>query len=225
MKKGFGVVLCISGSALVVLGLANNVEFSQSSHSHVSLSKNGTQILNRTNISHEYPTQPKHEVRKILTTTTSSFLVGLGLCALHAFMEAGYMFCSKTLYDQVEDIQVLNFWCISGSTALSIVLMIGFEYKKLTLPSQLDDIMFLSTHVLTTGIGQVLNFALLELLSFIAIGIVINLEIPMGMLCQYILAPGLQPIKGGIFDLIGTIIIKRVLLAEAQHRRLHSTFG
>ncbi len=118
------------------------------------------------------------------------------------------MFCSKTLYDQVEDVQVLNFWCITGSIALSVLLMIGFEYKKLTLPSKLDDILFLSTHILATGVGQVLNFALIELLSFITIGIVMNLEIPMSMLCQYtVLASNLQPIKGGMFDFIGTIII------------------
>ncbi len=110
---------------------------------------------------------------------------------------------------------MLNFWCVTGSLALSVSLMVGFQYKRLTLPSQSDNMMYLSAYILTTGIGQVLNFVLLEYLSFIAIGIIINLEIPMGTLCQYVLATDLQPIKGGIFDLLGTIIIVFGLMLPA----------
>ncbi len=92
-KKGIGVVLCLSGSTLIVFGLANNVELSHPLYRH---GQNGTQIFNN-NGSEVYSMDSNHEERKILTTTIGSLILGVGLCALHAITEAGYMFCSESL--------------------------------------------------------------------------------------------------------------------------------
>ncbi len=210
-SKGLSVLLCIAGSGLVVLGLVNSIKLSQKIQSVHSNVQNGTEIVGHHNSTGEVM-EKRIPKRNILTTDMYTLLLGLGISILHGMTDVGYGFCSKTLNDQVEDLQVLNFWYLTGSIVFTVLLMFGLEFHKLTLPTELDDIMLLTTHTLTTGIGHMSNFILLKLLSFIELGIIINVEIPMDMLAQYVIASNLQPIKGGMFDIVGTTVILAGLL-------------
>ena len=218
------MMLCIIGSAFIVLGLTQSVHLVQawrSDEQNSTAVSAGNFSINITSSSHTY------HGRHIFTTNIDSFLLGLGICVLNGLSDVIYFYCSKTLNDHVEHVLVLDFWYLVGSIIFTSLLMLGLEHNRLTLPTQVDDIVFLTTHSLTTAVAHILNYVLLTLLPFIAIGILVNLEIPLAMLCQYVIVPQFQPIRGGVFDLCGTVLITAGLvlpsLGELWHWKCKQT--
>ncbi len=234
MAKGLSVVLCIIGSSLIVMGLISTVE-SVKQESHISSVdnenissplyiniKNGTSGNNTgmLPLPVEYsktqqepiPVSKERNHRNINTTDTRTLLFGFALCASNGLLDCIAMYCSTLIKKHVDDVLIINFWYIMMSTTFSFVMMFAVEYKRLTLPSQWDDIMFLMAHALSTGFGYLLWSALIVFLSFVAISLIMNFEIPVKMLCQYVIFPQLQPIKGGIYDCVGAVVITVGLL-------------
>ena len=206
-RQAFGMILCMIGSALIILGLTRSVHFVHSlenSHFH---RQNSTEVLSKnssvqeTHLSQSFPKRHHH------TTTMQYFLLGIGMSVLQGLTDVMYLYCSKTLNDHVDHILILHFWYLIGSILFSSLLMIGFERNRMTLPTQVDDIAFLTTYSLASAIALILNIIILTLLSFLTIGIFLNLEIPLAMLCQYLIVPQIQPIRGGVFDLCGSVLI------------------
>ncbi len=202
----FRISPCI-GSGLIVLGLVNTVKlieprdlYNSTAFLQSNVSENGEHFIQ------------KDTNRNILTTTTNDLILGLAICVVHGISDVIYFYCSKTLKNKVEDILVLDFWYLWGSITFTSLFMVFFEKDRLSFPTKLDDIIYLATHSLTSGIAHMLNYVLLTLISFIAIGILVNLEIPLAMLCQYVIVPHFQPIKGGVFDLSGAVVITVGLL-------------
>ncbi len=217
-RKAVGMSLCIIGSGLIVLGLVNSVQLIEPLDTDL---QNNT-ALSQSNLSAQDSNLMHSSMeRNILTTTTSSLILGLGICVLHGISDVIYFYCSKTLKDQVDDILVLDFWYLWGSITFTVLSMVLFEKDRIALPTRLDDTMYLAAHSLTSGVAHMLNYVLLTLISFIAIGILVNLEIPLAMLCQYVIVPHFQPIRGGVFDLSGAIVITIGLLLPSLGELWH----
>ncbi len=56
-------------------------------------------------------------------------------------------------------------------------------------------------------VTSITHYAALYYATAVVVNITFNLEIPLRILCQYVLFRSLQPIHGSLYDLIGGIII------------------
>ncbi len=222
IAKGVSLFMCMIGSTLTGIGLISTVHnvhlgpkvniFHDSNvtinfmHNFTHINDDTENMNNSTDLAdmHIIPATPH---RNINTQDINTLLYGFLLCALNGMCDCVAFYCSTIMKDQVDHVLVVNFWYIVMSSLFSLIMMLVLEYERLTLPSQWDDITFVTLHALTTGVGHLLWFAWIEFLSFIAIALIMNAEIPLKILCQYFLFPQLQPIKGGIFDFTGAIII------------------
>ncbi len=100
-----------------------------------------------------------------------------------------------------------GFWLLSTSALVSSVLMLVFEYHKITLPHKTEDIIYLTVHSLSAGIAYLLVYVTVLLLPLVTFSIVTTSAIPMEIVCQYVIVTHLQPIKPGYVDLLGAIVI------------------
>ena len=221
IAKGVSLFMCIAGSTLTGIGLISIVSNAQlepkvnilfdSNFTISSPLRNSSDINdaienmnNSATLNDVIPVRPH---RNINTQDIETLLFGFLLCALNGMCDCVAFYCSAVMKDHVDHVLVVNFWYIVMSSLFSLIMMLALEYEKLTLPSQWDDIAFVTVHAITTGAGHLVWFAWIEFLSFIAIALFMNVEIPLKILCQYFLFPQLQPIQGGMFDFAGAIII------------------
>ncbi len=228
-RKGISILLCIIGCGLILLGLISTVQFTQNEskdtrHLHVyneskDAIKNVTDYqgnfpsVNNTctnamlHMNSEQPDVIHQDQRNIRTTTIQGLIYGLFLCAANGIFSCIAMYCSTKMKDHVEDVLIFNFWYNLVSIIISGTMMLTVEWHHLTIPTKLDDIIYTVIHALTTASGQLLWFALISFISFLAITMFVNGETIVKILCQYFIFPELQPIKGGLFDFVGAIII------------------
>ncbi len=223
IAKGVSLFMCMVGSALTGIGLISivynvqqgpkintfhdmNITSNFTSQNFTNRNDDTENMSNSTDLG-DIQVIPVTPHRNINTQDINTLLYGFLLCALNGMCDCVAFYCSTTMNDYVDHVLVVNFWYIIMSSLFSFIMMLVLEYERLTLPFQWDDIAFVTAHAITTGVGHLFWFTWIEFLSFIAIALIMNAEIPLKILCQYFLFPQLQPIKGGIFDFTGAIII------------------
>ncbi len=67
--------------------------------------------------------------------------------------------------------------------------------------------MYVIVHCSGQVIAVFTHFAAMQFGSPTSVAITLSSEIPMRMVCQYILFRDLQPLKGGMGDIIGSVLI------------------
>ena len=229
-RKGISILLCTIGCGLILLGLISTVQFTQNENKdtrnlyvynetsreaiknatdfHGNFQSGNITCPNATlHMNSELPDITHQDQRNIRTTTIQGLIYGMFLCAANGISSCIAMYCSTKMKDQVEDVLIFNFWYNLVSIIISGTMMLTVEWHHLTIPTRLDDIIYTVIHALTTASGQLLWFALISFISFLAITMFVNAETIVKILCQYFIFPELQPIKGGLFDFIGAIII------------------
>ncbi len=221
LSKRLGIMLLLIGTCFIVVGLWDSVNHSNSlAHEN---HENGTQFIAmmhlETNKDHQAMKAKNTSVtqvtnanaahRAIITNTTSGLLLGFALCFIQGLFDFLEVYFASTLKEHVEDEDplIINFWNVTASLLFSLTCMLIFEYDELAIPTNNDDAMYFTIHIITAGVAQVLYVYLVKFLSLIAMSIIIYSEIPMKTLSQYLIVPELQPITGGIFDLAGCLII------------------
>ncbi len=224
-RKGISLLLCIIGCSLIVLGLVSTVRLTDNdykdftSHHLENTTENNLgfeivsvfQTVNNESNDAIFIIDSKQEHalrhRNISTTTIGGVLYGLALCSANAIFASIGICCSALMKDHVEDALIANFWYDGCSMILSGIMMVIIEWHSMALPTQLDDTIYIVIHALTSGGGHLLWYALISFMSYLAISLFVNAEIPAKILCQYLIFPQLQPIRGSLFDFIGAIII------------------
>ena len=89
--KWISISLCIGGSALVVAGLLSTIDFED-------------YTVSSTNI-----TSPGVENEHHMTTTVSSFFLGIFICVASGFLETGLIIFSKLLQNDIAHVYILSF--------------------------------------------------------------------------------------------------------------------
>ena len=218
MIKCMSLTLCLLGSGFIVFGLVTTVESIQNQHevpnydckdhafnitgTNETFRINCTQIENRTS-------EDQHHIR---TTTISGLLYGCALCIFTAFCDAIAFYCAVIVKDKVTDVLIVDFWYLVISMIFSFIMMLTVEYDKLKLPDQSNDILYLVGYCLTAAYAHLAWFALIKFVSFLAVTLFLNGQIPAAILFQYVLFKKLQPIKSGPYGLVGSIVITVGLL-------------
>ncbi len=216
MTKCISLTLCLLGSGFVVFGLVTNVlESTQNQHEVPNYDQTynmaDTNEAFRVNCTHA-ENNTSEDQRHISTTTIGGLLYGCALCISTAFCEAIAFYCGVSMKDKVNDVLIVDFWYLIISMIFSFIMMLTVEYDKLKLPDQSNDIFYLVSYCLTAGYAHLAWFALTKFISFLAITLFLNGEIPTAILFQYVLFKELQPIKSGFYGLVGSIVITVGLL-------------
>ena len=215
LRKGISLLLCILGCFLILYGLVSttmqhtqkgNQDFSNTTNHNLSGEMEISWDIRSRNKTMEV--QSLHNLpRHIQTKTMNGLIYGLFLCAANALCDCIGYYCSIRMKDQVDDVLIINFWYFNMSVVFSLTMALTVEWNKLTVPTKLNDIIYLTAHALTTGGGTLVWFSLISFISYLAITLLLNAEIPVKILCQYLIFPQLQPIKGSSFDFSGAIIV------------------
>ncbi len=225
MRKVISLLLCVVGCLLIGMGLiftVQQLELGSSNMEEVSATELGhnmtkesyitaTTVMNGNDTFRASSDRNVHH-RNISTETMSALLFGFLLCFVQAIGDCAALYCSSIMSKEVQDVLYINFWYLVMSNVVSIILMVIFEGDILALPTKSTDIIYVVVHGIASGLAHLALYALISFLSFIAITLFINAEILMKILCQYVMFPQLQPIQGGVFDLIGAIIIAIALV-------------
>ncbi len=202
-KVTFAKWLCIAllllGTCLIIVGLWDSVD-----HLNVAYNRNETG-----NMIDTHALLVNGAQREIATKSISMLLFGFALCLIHGVCDFLEVYFAATLKEHVEnsDPIIINFWNVTISLLVSLTMMLVFEHNKLALPAKQDDIIYFLIHILTAGGAQVFYVYLVRFLSVMVFSLVIYSEIPMKTISQYMIVPGLQPVKGGLYDLTGCLVI------------------
>ncbi len=142
-----------------------------------------------------------------LSSSTQDVILGFVVCFLSGIIQSMTVTLTKLLKDEVKHFMILTFYFTWSGLFISVTLMLIFEVNKLTFPTDLLNISYVAGHTFLTGASAVLYFVALNYGSAIVISIAFNVEIPMRLLFQYVLASHLQPVEGSVWDICGAIVV------------------
>ena len=191
--KWISITLCVGGSAFVVVGLLSTIQFEESSKSEPE--SNITSPL------------PEMESKHQMTTTVSSFVLGIFVCVASGIIEMTVVTFTKLMQDHLGHVFILSFWVSISGLFVSLVFMFILELDKVTFPTDIMNLLYLAAHTICTGIACVIYFVALQYGSAVVCSIALNAEIPFRVLFQYVLARNLQLIDGSVYDIIGALIV------------------
>ncbi len=202
--KVISVVLCIIGCALVIFGLFTVIEITDTTNEEDTKFVNTTLTLMPPTINR---TSAPPSGNRLLTTSLKDLVLGILICLDCGCIQTVTVCLTKGLREYVSHVLILGFWFALAGLALSIVLMLIFERKELTFPTDSTNLLYLGIHTFTTGFVCICYFVALDYGSAIVISIVHNSEIPMRLLFQYALARQFQPLDGSVWDIAGAIVV------------------
>ena len=194
------VILCIIGSALIFYGLIHSVEFEDGSHlRHPAIS-------NTTFPDFENSTQSQESNKQHMTTNVRDFIIGLVMAISAGISTNLYTAMTRLLQGHLKSPVILVVWFDIVSILVSSVLMLVLEINDLALPSNANGWLYFALHLLASLTATTYYIAL-YFATAVVCNITFNLEIPISMLCQYVIFAHLQPIDGSLYDVIGGSII------------------
>ncbi len=193
------IVFCIIGPSFMFYGLISTVKFTTGSNTDNIFGENRT-LFNGSNFHTEASTQQK-------TSTIEDFVIGVGLGIATGVAGAFSTVLMKLLKDHLKSPLVLSFWYLVSSLLISGILMVILERDSLAIPSEKNGWLFLMVHTLSTVVSHTMHVTSMYFASAIVCNITFNLELPLSILCQYVIFEHLQPIDGSLYDIIGGIII------------------
>ncbi len=206
------IILATAGSALIFIGLVITVDFHSklkepdvltTSVTDASTLQYETVSDNFLNFSYgNWMHQDHYRTRNI-----SDFVFGLSLAFITGISGSLCIAFSKFLQDYLETPVVLAVWYNTFGMIICGLFMFMFEVNDLAIPFDFSGWAYLSLHVFS-NVGISITFYLATYYaSAILCNITFNLEIPLRILCQYVIFTSLQPIDGSLYDLIGGMII------------------
>ena len=205
------ITLVIAGSALIFTGLAMTTEFDHKLEltnvpeftNHASVN---TSTVNN-NVSDSYFRFDQGSGIQYKTSTIKDFVFGLCMAIVTGISGNLTTAFSRCLNQHLQTPLILAVWYNIAGTVLCGILMCIFEVNILALPSDTRGWSFLAVHVFS-NVGICLTYySAMYFASAVVCSITFNLEIPLKLLCQYVVFRSLQPINGSLYDLIGGIVI------------------
>ncbi len=114
---------------------------------------------------------------------------------------------TKLMHGKLDSVFVLTTLYILSGMSSAVLFMLDLELNHLTLPADRESWVYVIVHCAGQVIAVFTHFAAMHFGSPTSVAIALSSEILMRMICQYVLFPDLQPLKGGMGDIIGSILI------------------
>ncbi len=221
LVQWIAIILAISGSALIFMGLVITTDFDAEMKQPDILTEDTTAIYenisdNNSKIDLDKKKYNLH-TEQYRTTNIPDFVFGLSLAIATGVSGNLCIAFSKILQEYLQSPLILAVWYNISGIILCGICMSIFEVNDLALPSDVKSWLFFSTHV-SSNVGICITFySATYFASAVVCNITFNLEIPLRIICQYLIFSSLQPIDGSLYDLIGGIIITlAVILPSAK---------
>ena len=141
------------------------------------------------------------------TNSESSFTFGISMCIITGISSSLNIVLTKLQVDKVNNIMVLSFLISVVGVILSIGFMCIFELEDVNLPTDRNNLIYLSLHAVFCAAESFTKSAAIYYGDSLIVTIVTNIEIPLKIVCQYFLFATIQPIDSNISDIIGASII------------------
>ncbi len=100
---------------------------------------------------------------------------------------------------------VLSFWVSAAGLPISIALVPIFE--KLTFVTDIWSILLVIGHAAAAGISIILFCLALERAPGVVVSLTFTSDLPIRVLAQYLVIPDYQPPGGGLYDIIGSVVV------------------
>ena len=100
---------------------------------------------------------------------------------------------------------VLCFWASVAGIPLSLALIPILE--QVTFSSDIATISLVIAHALAAGITIILFCLALERASGVVVSLTFTADLPIRTVAQYLVIPSFQPPGGGLFDIIGSVVV------------------
>ncbi len=190
-----------SASTVVIGNLSDITEFSSSSYFF-------TTVGDTTSISYlSKALDTSKTQRNINTTDLHELVIGLLLSCFAGFGAATAMVALKSVQDDLDNIHVLTFWFTLTGTIASAIGSGLIEHSELSFPSDLNNGLYLLAHLGTSTCALVFYIIARKKLSAHITSIVYSSQIPVNVFLQYTLFKHLQPMDGGLLEIVGAGIV------------------
>ncbi len=142
-----------------------------------------------------------------MTKNVRYFIIGLIMAISAGISTNLYTAMTRSLQGHLNSPVILVVWFDILAILVSSVLMLVLEINDLALPSNVNGWLYFALHILTNVVTSITYYIALYFATAVVCNITFNLEIPISMLCQYVIFAHLQPIDGSLYDVIGGSII------------------
>ncbi len=100
---------------------------------------------------------------------------------------------------------VLAFWISVAGLPISIALVPILE--EITFVSDIGTILLVIGHAATAGISVILFCLALEIVPAVIVSLILTSDLPIRVLAQYVVIPDYQPPGGGLWDILGSVVV------------------
>ncbi len=206
-------ITCLVGESVIIIGLVLTIveggtEMNNQTMLYQNSSNHGPNV-NETSLRLLENSLPE---RNIHTTSLTKLIFGIGIALIGGLGEAISFVSLKRIQDNVPSIHILTFWFTVLGIVSSIVAMLALEFNHLSMPQDWVNCLYLLGHVVMSSSAIIVYIVAMENSPVYITSIFINALIPIDMFLQYVCFPGLQPMKGSLYDMSGSVLVTLGLL-------------
>ncbi len=104
---------------------------------------------------------------------------------------------------------VLAFWISVAGLPISIALVPVLE--EIIFVSDIGAILLVIGHAATAGFSIILLCLALEIVPAVVVSLIMTSDLPIRVLAQYLVIPDFQPPGGGLYDILGSVVVTLAL--------------
>ena len=128
---------------------------------------------------------------------TQELIIGIYLGVLDGLACTGMSIITKRLQPEIENIFILAVYYNITGILVSLILMMATELDDLFFPTDVQNIILFAVHSTSKLISSFTLQVALYFGSAVTCALTINANLPLNVLCEYVLFRSTQPLSGG----------------------------
>ncbi len=193
-------MVCVIGlliSGKIAQANLNNNDHNITVHENDELQKDIGQSINIT--AKQFSHLGTHDASDITQkqNVTYDLLYGISLGILDGLACTGMSIITKKLQPEIENIFILAVYYNITGLLVSLILMLAIEIDRIFFPTDVKNIIFFTIHSTSTLISSFTLQIAFYFGSAVTIALTINANLPLNVLCEYVLFRSTQPLSGG----------------------------
>ncbi len=150
--------------------------------------------------------------RNLQTKSLGAFIIGLTLPVLAGLGEAVSVICVKLIQGNIHSVHVLTFWFVLSGFTCSLLGMFAFQHDILVMPANALDMAYILGMVTASSGALICYILAMGELSASLMSIFSCTEIIANVILEYCFFKALQPMDGGVTEIIGAVVVTFGLL-------------
>ncbi len=197
IQQAIAVTFCTVGAGLSVIGLLISGKIADANlinlhnitlHGNKEIQTNAQANLNIIDILHI----PIHD-----KSIAYELFVGISMGVLDGLSCTGNSILTKKLQPEIENIFILAVYYNITGIFVSLILMLTIEQDDLYFPTDVENIMYFTVHSTSKLISSFTLQMALYFASAVTCALTLNANLPLNVLCEYVLFSSVQPLSGG----------------------------